>query len=206
LGTFRRAVKTFGLTGGVGMGKSTVGRLFQERGIPVVDTDVIARQMVEPGQAALADITAAFGHDLLDASGHLRRDQLATIVFSNQASREKLESILHPRIRRVWKRQIESWRLEGRPNAVVVIPLLFETSAEKDLDETICVACSAVTQRRRLESRGWPEEQIARRVAAQWPVEKKMAASDRVIWSEGDLDLLGPQIDRILDVNSPVRA
>lgn len=191
-------MKVFGLTGGMGMGKSTAGQLLNEKGLPVVDTDLLARHIVEPGQPALTEILRAFGNDIVAPDGRLRRDEMARIAFSDPAARRNLEQILHPRILALWKEQINRWRNEGRPLAVVVIPLLFETGAEHEVDSTICVACSAATQRQRLGERGWTADQIERRLAAQWPIEKKMACADYVAWSEGSLEVLAEQLGRII--------
>ena len=93
---------------------------------------------------------------------------------------------------------MEIWRGEGRPLAVVVIPLLFETKAESELDATICVACSAATQHQRLQARGWSSAQIEQRLQAQWPTEMKIARADYLVWTEAGLDVHAPQIERIL--------
>ena len=191
-------MKVFGLTGGIGMGKSTAGLLLRDRGLPTVDTDVLARQIVEPGQPALREIQQAFGGEIVGPDGRLRRKELARIVFSDPAARQKLEGITHPRIRELWMKQISIWRAERHPVAMVVIPLLFETGAQTEMDATICAACSANTQRRRLADRGWTAEQIQQRLAAQWPVEKKSGAADFVVWTEGGLEVLGQQLERIL--------
>ena len=95
------------------------------------------------------------GAEIAGPDGQLRRDELARRVFADPAARRRLEDILHPRIRALWRAQVETWRADGRPLAVVVIPLLFETKAEAELDATICVACSAATQHQRLLARGW---------------------------------------------------
>ena len=191
-------MKVLGLTGGIGMGKSTAAQLLRERGIPVVDTDDLARQVVEPGQPALAEVVAAFGPQITGPDGRLRRDELARRVFADSAARQRLEQILHPRIRTLWRAQMETWRAEGRAIAVVVIPLLFETKAEAELDATICVACSAATQQERLRARGWTLEQIEQRLKAQWPTEQKMTRADYLIWTEASLDVHAAQIERIL--------
>jgi len=191
-------MKLLGLTGGVGMGKSAAAQLLRARGIPVVDTDELARQVVEPGQPALAQVLAAFGPHLAGPDGQLRRDELARRVFADPAARQRLEAILHPPIRALWRAQVETWRAEGCPLAVVVIPLLFETRAEAELDATVCVACSAATQQQRLRARGWPPEQIEQRLQAQWPAETKMARADYLVWTEADLDVHAAQLDRIL--------
>ena len=135
-------MKVCGLTGGVGMGKSAAAEILLARGALVVDTDDLARQLVQPGEPALGEIQRAFGSQMVDGNGQLQRELLARAVFSDATARQKLESILHPRIRNRWKNQIENWRAEQKPLAIVVIPLLFETGAETEFDVTICVACS----------------------------------------------------------------
>lgn len=190
--------KVFGLTGGIGMGKSTVSQLLERRGIPVVDTDVLARKVVEPGQPALAAIQEMFGAAVLGPDGALRRDELARRVFASDMSRKQLEAILHPRIRALWQEQVDQWRKNGVRLGVVVIPLLFETNAAKHFDKVICVACSAPSQQQRLAARGWTPEQIQQRIGAQWPSEKKMTQADYVIWTEGSPEVTMTQVDRIL--------
>jgi dephospho-CoA kinase len=191
-------VKTFGLTGGIGMGKSTAAQCLRARGLAVLDTDDLAREVVAPGQPALAEIQQVFGPAMVDATGQLNRSALAQVVFADAAARRQLEGILHPRITALWRAQLDQWRVAGRTAAVVVIPLLFETGVEAQFDAVICVACSAATQRERLQSRGWTPEQIAQREAAQLPVAEKMARSRYVVWSEGSLDVLGRQVDRVV--------
>ncbi|MDB6024301.1 MAG: coaE [Verrucomicrobiales bacterium] len=191
-------MKLFGITGGIAMGKSTAGRLLSERGHPVIDTDDIARQIVEPGQPALQEIVLAFGLSLLDASGSLRRDELARIVFPDPNARQTLEAILHPRIREVWHREAAAWRLAGRPFGFVLIPLLFETNAAPEFDATICLACSEATQHQRLLARGWSPEHIGQRLAAQWPVQKKIEASRFVVWTDTTLEAHAEQLAHIL--------
>ena len=191
-------MKVLGLTGGVGMGKSTSARLLRSRGAAVVDTDDLARQVVEPGQPALVRIREIFGPEIIDADGRLRRDELARSVFADPDARRRLELILHPPIRALWRAQVESWRAEARPIAVVVIPLLFETGAEAELDVILCIACSAGTQNERLLARGWSAAEIERRQRAQLPVETKMARADYVIWTEGDLAIHDAQLARIV--------
>jgi len=191
-------MKVLGLTGGVGMGKSTSAQLLHWRGAAVVDTDDLARQIVQPGQAALAEVQDAFGRDIVGPDGQLRREELASIVFADVVARQKLEAILHPRIRELWLTQVEEWRKEGRPLAVVVIPLLFETNAGADFDAVICVACTAATQRERLLARGWTSENTAQRITAQWPIAEKMARANHVIWTEAGMDVHAQQLYRIV--------
>jgi dephospho-CoA kinase len=190
-------MKLLGLTGGIGTGKTTASDWFRRHGIEVIDTDVVARDIVKPGQPALAEIAARFGSTVLDADGTLRRDVLAKAIFSDPQARQDLEAILHPRIRAVWQGRVAEWRAAGKKAAVVVIPLLFETKAT-GFDATLCMACTAKTQERRLLARGWSPEQSAQRVSAQLPMEKKMALSDYVVWTEGALAASEGQLQRIL--------
>lgn len=193
-------MKLYGLTGGVGMGKSTAADWLRNQGASVVDTDLLAREIVAPGQPALEEIQRAFGPKFIDATGDLRRAELARLVFTDAIALRLLEGILHPRIRQQWKLQAELWRDAGKPMAVVVIPLLFETQAAPDYDTTVCVACSPATQELRLLARGWSLDEIQRRIAAQMPIEKKIALSDRIIWNEGPLPVLYAQLRRVFSI------
>jgi dephospho-CoA kinase len=180
------------------MGKSTAAGFFLQQGVRVLDTDELARQLVQPGQPALAEIQNVFGGKIISADGRLRRDELAKIVFADAVQRKKLETILHPRIRERWLSQIETWRKEDCALAIVVIPLLFETGAESHFEKIICVACSPATQHERLAARDWNTEQIQQRIAAQLPVEQKIVRSQSVIWTEGALEVHREQVDKIL--------
>ncbi len=191
-------MKLCGLTGGVGMGKSTTAQFLRRRHLPLVDTDELARELVQPCQPALAEIQNAFGHKIISEDGQLRRDELARLVFADTAARRKLEAILHPRIRARWLARLEEWKNQGCPLAFVVIPLLFETKAQSHFDITVCVACSANSQCRRLADRGWNPEQIHQRIAAQMPIDEKIHRSNFVIWTEGGLENHSLQLDRIL--------
>ena len=140
-----------------------------------------------------------FGAAVIAADGGLRRDELARIVFADEVARKKLEAILHPRIREGWLAQIENWRKENHPLAIVVIPLLFETQAETSFEKIICVACSPTAQEARLRERGWNDGQIRQRVAAQLPVEQKITRSDFVIWTEGSPAVHEQQASRVFE-------
>jgi dephospho-CoA kinase len=191
-------MKLCGLTGGVGMGKSTAAGFLLARGVRVVDTDDLARQLVQPGQPALAEIGRVFGAEIISASGELKRAELARRVFADPAARQQLEAILHPRIEETWLALAAQWRAENCPLAVVVIPLLYETRAEAHFKKIICVACSPAAQHERLAARGWNAEQIRQRIAAQSPTEQKIARSDFVIWTEGTPEVHRQQLASIL--------
>ncbi len=191
-------MKLIGLTGGIGMGKTAASSWLAQHGCAVADTDLIARQLVQPGQPALREIEAAFGSNLIAPDGSLRRADLAERVFNNPTDRRRLEAILHPRIRQAWQLQVHQWRLHQRPLAAIVIPLLFETGAETEFDVILCVACSTAAQQERLRSRGWTPEQISQRTRAQCPIDEKMARAHFVVWNEADLGVLGDQLTRVL--------
>jgi dephospho-CoA kinase len=142
--------RIFGITGGVGMGKSTLGDLLAQRGVAVVDTDKIARQIVEPGQPALAEIVQRFGPSILRPDQTLNREALALRVFGDDPARADLEAILHPRIRAIWTAEVERWRdsspaPENAPRTAraatsfgaVIIPLLFETNSSALFDAAL---------------------------------------------------------------------
>ena len=192
-------MKLLGLTGGVGMGKSTAAGFLLSLGARVVDTDELARELVQPGRPALAEIRREFGGEMILSDGSLDRVALAEKVFADESARKQLENILHPRIRECWLAQVETWRRENWPLAVVVIPLLFETQAENQFDEIICLACSPSSQRERLLARGWTDDQIRRRLAAQLPVAQKIARSHFVVWSEGQPAVHRRQLAQILE-------
>ena len=190
--------RVLGLTGGVGMGKSTAARLLKKVGLPVVDSDDLAREAVQPGTEGLAEIADEFGEGFLKADGSLYRDKMASTVFQDEAARKRLEAIIHPRVRTVWEKQIDQWREQKRPVGVVVIPLLFEVDLQDSFDAVLCVACSANTQLARLRERNWDDVQIKARIAAQMDIAQKMDLADHVLWNEGAPELLMDQMKEIL--------
>ena len=190
--------RVLGLTGGVGMGKSTAARLLKKVGLPVVDSDDLAREAVQPGTEGLAEIADEFGEGFLKADGSLDRDKMASKVFQDEAARKRLEAIIHPRVRTVWEKQIDQWREQKRPVGVLVIPLLFEVDLQDSFDAVLCVACTANTQRARLRERNWNDAQITVRIAAQMDIAQKMDLADHVLWNEGAPELLMDQMKEIL--------
>jgi dephospho-CoA kinase len=187
-----------GLTGGIGMGKSTVMTYFKGLGYPAVDTDDLARDLVAPGGECLKEVISAFGSRVLASDGALDRGALARIVFSDRDQLRLLESILHPRIRMLWKSQAQQWKQDGYRFALVAIPLLYETASETMFDSVVAVGCSESTQIERLKARGWDEEEIRRRSRAQWTAVRKMDAADYVIWTEGRKESITEQWIKLL--------
>lgn len=180
------------------MGKSTAASILQKIGVAVIDTDNIARDLVQPGQPALAEIKREFGDHLVNEKGELLRRELAAEVFADEQKRAKLEAILHPRIREIWFKTAQQWRSENKLSAAVIIPLLFETNAQSAFTAVICLACSPETQLQRLRQRGWSDGDIQRRIASQWPIEKKIAQANYVIWTDTTVEAHEEQLQRLL--------
>ena len=177
-----------GLTGGVGMGKSTASHFLYDLGFKVADTDDIARTLVEPGKPALEDIVKAFGKEVLQDNGVLNRGKTAELVFSDDSKRLKLEDILHPLIRETWEIRLNEWSAQNEKLGVVVIPLLYETECERYFDKVVCIACSKDIQRKRLRQRGWSDLEIDQRIKAQLLIGEKMSRADYVVWTNGAID------------------
>ncbi|MBL67569.1 MAG: dephospho-CoA kinase [Verrucomicrobiales bacterium] len=188
--------KILGLTGGIGMGKTTVARLLGKAGWPVVDSDDLARDVVRPDQPALEEIRRIFGDEFIQTDGRLDRAKMAEHVFRDSLARECLEGIIHPRVRESWQESIAGWR-KARQGGVVVIPLLFEVGAESNFDAVLCVACTAETQMARLRERGWGDTQVRQRMEAQLGIETKMDRSDHVLWNEGEIEALEVQLRQL---------
>ena len=187
-----------GLTGGIGSGKSAVARLLASLGAAVVDADAVARQVVEPGEPALARLVEAFGPEILHPDGTLDRRALGRRVFRDEAARRTLESIVHPAIRaRTWE-QIQSLMAAGRYPAVVWdVPLLFEVGAEGLVDQVWVVTAPQAVRLERLRRRD-PDlsvEELERRMAAQMPLEEKAARAHVVIDNGGDWDATRRQVE-----------
>ena len=175
-----------GLTGGIASGKSTVADMFADLGVPVIDTDVIAREVVRPGQPALDEIREAFGAGVIAADGTLDRPAMRSIVFGDDAARRRLESILHPRIGRETREQADA---AGGPYQVIVVPLLVESSLRRFVDRVLVVDCDESTQVARLLARDAESEHQARRMlAAQSSRAERLAIADDVVTNDGSLE------------------
>jgi dephospho-CoA kinase len=184
-----------GLTGGIGSGKSAAAQRFADLGAPVIDTDRIAREIVEPGQPGLRRIEKTFGKEVLDEHGRLRREYLRRIVFHDPARRMQLESLLHPLIRDEALRRIEALDM---PYCVVVVPLLVETDFTTLVDRVLVVDTPLTLQIERVANRdGLSEEEIRAILAAQTGREERLAAADDVIVNNRDLKHLERQVDAL---------
>ena len=191
-----------GLTGGIASGKSTVADLFAALGVPVIDTDVIARDLVEPGKPALDAIAASFGAGVIDPDGRLDRRQLRARVFADDDARARLEAILHPLIGTETLRRA---RAADGPYQLIVVPLLTDSSLRDFVDRVLVVDCDEAVQVQRLLARdAETPAQAQRMLAAQAGRDERLAIADDVIDNGGDLQATVEQVQalhrRYLDV------
>jgi len=187
-----------GLTGGIASGKSALEREFVARGIFVADADLIARQIVEPGQPALEAVAAHFGASVLAADGRLDRAGLRTLVFDDESARRALEAILHPIIR---AQLHEQCRAAASPYAIAAIPLLTEGGGREAypwLDRILVVDTLAATQKARLMQRDGIDHALAEKmIAAQATRAQRLAIADDIVVNDGDLSHLRAAVDEL---------
>lgn len=184
-----------GLTGGIGSGKTAASDHFAKLGVHVIDTDVLSRELVAPGQPALDEIVAAFGPGVIGADGRLDRAALRQRVFADPAQRRRLESILHPRIRDAMQAQA---RAASGPYVVCVIPLLVETGQQVLVDRVLVVDSPPELQRQRVVARdGIDDDAVDAILAAQVDRATRLAAADDVVVNDGDLDRLYARLDAL---------
>ena len=189
-------MRLIGLTGGIATGKSTVAAMLGGRGAIVVDADRLAREVVEPGRPALAEIAAEYGAGVLAADGSLDRAALGGLVFADADRRRRLEAITHPRISALMAERIAEAVTAAPPLVVVDIPLLFENGRSKMVEGVLVVYADTATQLRRLVDRdGLGDADARRRIAAQMPVEEKRRLATWVIDNRGDLQATRGQVD-----------
>src|SRR5262245_52042310 len=186
-----------GLTGGIASGKSTVAALFADRGVPVIDTDEIAREVVAPGQPALAEVVKMFGSGVLAADGTLDRSAMRTLVFSDPDKRRRLEALLHPRILEEMENRAAG---AGGPYQILQIPLLVETGLISRVDRVLVVDADESVQLERLRVRDGTAARAARQmIGAQARREARLANADDVIVNNGDRSTLDAQVARLHD-------
>jgi len=184
-----------GLTGGIACGKSTVANLFVALGVTLVDTDLLAREVVEPGSPLLAEIARHFGALVLQKDGSLDRAALRARVFANPAERQWLEQLTHPAIRELTDRRCEA--ATGH-YVIVAIPLLVETAGAERFDRVLVVDCDPELQLARLQARdGMTREQAQRMLTAQVTREQRLAVADDVILNNGDIPNLRNQVEKL---------
>ena len=197
-------MRKVGLTGGIASGKSTVSGMFRDLGVPVIDADLIAREVVAPGSRALGAIVDAFGEEILTEEKGLNRAALGAIVFSDPAKKKVLEGILHPEIIAEQDRRLRDLEREGRtPVAVVDAAVMIESGSWKRFDSLVVVDCDESQQIGRLRLRnGMNEEEAVRRVNAQMPLSEKVKYADHVIDNRGSIDDTRKQVEELMKLLS----
>lgn len=197
-------MRKVGLTGGIASGKSTVSGMLRDLGVPVIDADVIAREVVAPGSRALEAIVDAFGEEILTEEKSLNRARLGEIVFSDPAKKKVLEGILHPEIIAEQDRRLRDLEREGRtPVAIVDAAVMIESGSWKRFDSLVVVDCDESQQIGRLRHRNaMNEEEAARRVNAQMPLSEKVKYADHVIDNRGSIDDTRKQVEELMKLLS----
>lgn len=190
-----------GLTGSIATGKSTVAKRLHELGLPIVDADQVARQVVEPGSDTLVAIHQTFGDDALLADGNMNREAIGKLIFHDAAKRDELNQIIHPAIRQEMLRQRDEWIEKGYPIVVMDIPLLFESKLQHFVERIVVVATDEQLQLSRLmERNGLTEVEAKARIASQIPIAQKIAEADDVLLNNGSVEELYQQVDDLVAV------
>ncbi|ANE03904.1 dephospho-CoA kinase [Corynebacterium crudilactis] len=188
-----------GLTGGIGSGKSTVADLLSSEGFIIVDADQVARDIVEPGQPALAELAEAFGQDILKPDGTLDRAGLAAKAFVSEEQTALLNAITHPRISEESASRFKEAEANGEKVAVYDMPLLVEKGLDRKMDLVVVVDVDVEERVRRLVAkRGLTEEDVRRRIASQVPDDVRLKAADVVVDNNGSLEDLRKEADRLI--------
>lgn len=194
----KRQTKVFGLTGNIGTGKSTVSWMFGELGIPVIDADEIAHDVIQPKSAAWKAIFERYGKTVLLADEVIDRKSLARIVFQDEKERRFLESVIHPHIKEEIEHQIARLAKDGKPFVIVEVPLLFEVGWEKDFDAVIVVRCNEEQEIERCKQKfGFDREETLLRLRAQYPIERKANGAHAIIDNDGALEETKVQVGRL---------
>jgi len=184
-----------GLTGGIGSGKSTVCRLFAEFGVPIVDADLISRQLVEPGQPALSIIAEAFGHEMLDQDGGLNRAKLRDVVFADADKKRELDGIMHPL---VYAQIAEDVRALSADYCVIAVPLLLESKNPYAVDRVLLVDCPVEAQIARVIARDkLTRQQVQAIIDSQMSRHERLGKADDVIDNIAGTEQLAEQVKRL---------
>ena len=193
-------MKLVGLTGGIASGKSTVAEILPRQGAAIINADVLAREVVEPGHQAWTEIVNTFGIAVLQPDRTLDRQKLRAIIFDDAAARKKIESIIHPQVRALAEQRIREHAAAGYAVIVYEVPLLFEGNLQEWLRPVILVACDVDTQRNRLQSRdNLSAAQAQKHIDAQMSLEAKRRLADYVIENNGSLEDLKRQVQAVLE-------
>jgi len=194
-------MEVYGLTGGIGSGKSTVATMLEEYGVPVVSADELSRMVVAPGSEGLRDVVEAFGDEVLDEHGELDRKKMGAIVFRTTDRRRQLEAILHPRIRERYEQVLDALEKAGHPVMVYEVPLLFEKKLDEgdEMSAVILVTATADTRIARVKARdSLTTDDVLARMRAQMPEQDKRQRANYIIHNDGGIDDLRREVEYLL--------
>lgn len=195
----RQNFRWIGLTGGIASGKSTVSQLFESRGIPVVDADKIAKDVIGRGSLGLQKVVQAFGPEILCDNGELDRKKIAALVFSKKEQLSRLEAIVHPLVQEEVQTLREHYKSQGHHLVIYDVPLLFEKKLESQFQGIVLVWCDPLVQLERLRRRdGLSEDEAKIRLAAQIPLNDKKAKATWLIENNGDRNNLEKNFENVL--------
>ena len=188
-----------GLTGSIATGKSTVAKMLKEYNLPIVDADVVARQVVEPGTDTLKQIAQLFGQDVIKEDGTMDREKVGAIIFHQPDKRQQYNGVIHPAIRTEMLRQRDEYIAKGEPHVIMDIPLLFESKLQHFVEKILVVSVTEEIQLQRLiERNGFTEEEARARISTQLPISVKIEGADAVVYNDGTIEQTKQQLNIIL--------
>lgn len=188
-----------GLTGSIASGKSTISAMLKEKGFPIIDADLVARIVVEPGTETLQAIEQEFGEEVMNEDGTLNREALGQIIFHNPSKRKQLNELMHPAIRTEMLRQRDQLIQDGHATLIMDIPLLFESRLQHFVEKIIVVSVTEETQLQRLmERNSLSIEEAKARIHSQLPISEKEKGADAVIYNNGSVEESKEQLERLL--------
>lgn len=194
----KRNTKLIGITGNIGTGKSTVAWMFEELGVPVLDADEIAHDVIKPKTAAWKAIYKRYGAVIILSDNVINRKNLARIIFQDPVERKFLESVIHPHVKEEIERRVIKLSKEGAPFVMVEVPLLFEAGWENEFDAVIVVRCSEAEEIERcMKKFGFDREEVLLRLGSQYPLARKIENADYVIDNSGTVDETRVQVKRL---------
>lgn len=188
-----------GLTGSIASGKSTISAMLKEKGYPIIDADLVARLVVEPGTSTLSEIERVFGDQVMNKDGTLNREVLGQLIFHEPAKRKQLNDLMHPAIRAEMLRQRDELLERGEQTLIMDIPLLFESHLQHFVDKILVVSVTEEMQLQRLMQRNsLSEEEAKARIQSQLPISEKEKGADAVIYNNGSIEQSKGQLERII--------
>ena len=188
-----------GLTGSIASGKSTVANMLKAYGLPIVDADLVAREVVEPGTPVLKKIAEVFGQDILTDDGHLNRGRLGSLIFHDETKRKMLNDIIHPAIRQEMLRRRDEYIANGEKTVIMDIPLLFESKLQHFVEKILVVSVTEEIQLKRLMDRNQlSKEEALARISTQLPISLKEQGADAVVYNNSTFEETKKQLETIL--------